>query len=73
MKYVLYALITFYLACAVLDYGLMFAYWQRKYPLSAERDRGKDRRRALGTVWLGPFSLIHTLLKFNAGKYGIKF
>lgn len=62
---------------SILQYGIEFAYWQRKWASLADHDYSRDRRDAiLGaivTLFLPPVSPIMFFLFFERGKYGLKF
>ena len=56
----------FWLACGVIDYGLIFAYFQREYPSLAEEDYCKHIFNALLGI---PFGLAALLSSCTLGYY----
>lgn len=63
--------------CGILHYGLMFAYWQRAYPLSAKDNYDSDRFFSLIGSILGPMTLVAGLIFISTasmkGYQGFKF
>lgn len=64
------AFAVFWIACGVLDYGITFAYFQRKYTLIAEKQYHSDRRHSMVMALAGPIGLLST---FATGTYGYGF
>ncbi len=61
--------ILFYGMCARLAYKADFAYFQKKYPALAEKNREQDKADARYTACFGPIALL-VLLFDNGFKYG---
>ena len=69
-----YLLVLFWIICGVASYGLMFAFFQRKYKSLAEEDYKKDRLEFFLLSLSGPINLIAVLyIIYNYGFYGFKF
>lgn len=51
-------LISFWVVSGVLSYGMMFAYWQRAYPMLAEDFYWEDVASCFFTSLLGPIALL---------------
>ena len=64
--------IMVWIACSVLSYGCIFAYFQREYPNISENLYEKNRRLALLTALLGPLALATFTVTFGF-KHGLKF
>lgn len=64
---VLTIVILIWIVCGVLNYGLMMAYWQKKYPGIAKENYLSDRTEALIQILGGPICLI-SLTFFRAGR-----
>lgn len=63
--------IIIWIICGILVYGGEFAYRQRKFPDSANKNRYDDQRYALLWSLFGPITLL--VLFFEHGyKYGFK-
>jgi len=62
-----------WLLCGILNYGLMFAYWQREFPSLAEDAYEEDRMHSLVSSLAGPCALIACLYHTEFGKHGFKF
>lgn len=66
--------IIFWVVCSVLSYGASFAYFQRRYPLSANMDYWKDLKFCLGmSLLLSPVWLVVTVANNDKFEYGFKF
>ena len=69
--------IAVWLVCSVLTFGLSFAYFQRKYPYTAESNYKEDFGFCFTLGLLGPLAFIAFLILVlveNKGKlYGFKF
>ncbi len=48
--------------CGILEYGLCLAFFQREFPSLADQYRVADKRRALLYAFIGPISLVATLV-----------
>ena len=57
--YIVLALAAWF-GCGLLSAGFTFAYFQRKYPYLAERDRRKDMGFAQADILFGPIALLVT-------------
>ena len=57
--------IAIWIICGWLAYGLVFAYFQREYPILAERDRAFDAKLAMDYALDGPLGLIVALCVFH--------
>ena len=74
----LYLLITLvWIACAVLSFGISFAYWQREYAIITKKDLNKDFLFSLMINLLfclvSPFMLIMAyFIFFDLAKHGLK-
>ena len=70
-------IITGWLICGLVTYGLTFACFQHAFPSIAKEYEDKDRRRALYTGMFGPIGLVAIItLLFSEGyyfKHGLKF
>lgn len=64
------AVISWWLVCGFLAYGLTFAYFQRKYPVLAAHDVADDRDFALKFACMGPFALLLAFGLSEFGRYG---
>ena len=73
------AIVVGYLVGATLTYGLIFAYYQRKYPTIATETRGEDIVYSVGYAVIWPLGLpIHlSMATFMGGgspfRYGLKY
>lgn len=61
-----------WIACSVLEYGLYFAYYQRKWPSIANENRLSDRFLAALIALIGPIGLLATLITGQFG-YGLQY
>ena len=55
-------------ACGFTGAGLMFAYWQRQFPLQAQRNFKQDRISAIIDVIAGPASLLASVVFLSMHK-----
>lgn len=60
-----------WIACAILNFGIMFAFFQRKWPILAEEDYQRDYAMCAIFSILGPISLLISLVTRTCG-YGLK-
>ena len=61
----------FWVGCGIINYGFLFAHFQRKFPTIAPETYKQDRRRCIFASVLGPIGLLATwLCGFN--DYGFK-
>lgn len=68
-----YLIIAIWIICGFINYGLGFAYWQRKFPTIAKDNYKSDMKFEFKISLFGLFALIPTLL-YQAvnGFYGFK-
>jgi len=59
-----------WLLCGFLAMGKIYAYFQRKYPRLARKNRRGDRIMAVAWLLFGPCSLIVAMINGEGGKYG---
>jgi hypothetical protein len=59
-----------WIVCGVIEYGVSFAYFQRRWPRIAERDYWDDLMQSVCWALFGPFSLLAT---FWSGTWGYGF
>lgn len=62
-------LVIAWFACGFTSAGLMFAYWQRQFPLQAQRNFKQDRIDAVINVIAGPASLLASILFLSTHKF----
>lgn len=67
-----------WIGCGALGHGLHFAYFQREFPLLAEKDYKRDMMRSLFTSIFGPAQLVATLIFLfistkSGFRHGLKF
>lgn len=62
-----------YLVCCVISYGVAFAYFQREYPLQAQKEYKNDKAFAIKVSLFGPISLIVISFTSNFYQHGLKF
>lgn len=66
--------IVFWVFCSVIAFGLDFARFHRKYPISAWQDLNKDFRLAFVVALLGPIAILYMILRDPQDlKYGLKY
>lgn len=61
----MYALITIWLLCGLIDYGYSVDFLQRNWPEQAYQDRYTDRIHAAIFIIGGPISLLTTALTWD--------
>ena len=73
MNIILFIWITvIWILCGILNYGFVFAYFQKEYPSLAEKNYQKDLWFALTLIPFGMMSLLVTIIcKYYI--HGIKF
>jgi hypothetical protein len=65
-------LLFVWLACGIVNYGLMFAYFQRKFPSIADEQYWSDVTFATTAVVTGPICLLASLVVCEPFRYGFK-
>ncbi len=66
-------LIIIWVFCAAISYGGFFAYSQKEYPWSSERDYREDLAMSIFIGILGPIGFIVVLVSTGFYKHGFKF
>jgi hypothetical protein len=68
-------IVLLWLLCGIINYGMMFAYWQRNFPAGAEKEYSKDMFREIVISLFGPIALLSgsVFLLSNPKWYGFKF
>ncbi len=51
--------------CGFLSYGMVLAYFQRRWPTLADEERDKDRRFALLCALTGPINLMVCIITYR--------
>ena len=66
-------IITIWVICGILAYGISFAHWQREYPTLAESSYREDMGFSILWIPLGPLGLIITYFLSGFAEHGLKF
>lgn len=70
----LIAYLVFHLACSILSYGILFAYFQTKWPEIAKDFRREDMGfAAMISLMFGPIALFVGFFATGLAEHGIKF
>jgi len=67
------SIILLWIACGLVNYGGMFAFFQREFPCIAEKNRNRDKSFCNMAFATGPWGLIPTILVSRFFKHGFKF
>lgn len=70
MFYLIIAVI--WIACGTLSYGIVFAYFQKEFRLTAKSQEDIDRSFSLLAAACGPIFLISVLIEFGT-KHGLMY
>ena len=58
--------------CGIISYGFDFAYYQRNWPLLAEKDHRHDQILCLTSAMFGPIDLLYILIH-KQYRHGLMF